>query len=245
VSIDVLITRMETMLGDLSPDNPRRFFHSTYMRTTIAVKEELGRRAFLDNDWVERWDVSFAGLYLDALEEYENGRVTPGPWTTAFGAVDGPHLPPLRHVLLGMNAHINFDLPQALIRVITDEEFGDAELIATRANDHEHIDEILASRVAAEDVELKKVEQPGDRTLLDLILQPFNRQATRRFLKEARQKVWGNAKKLSDARQQGPAALTQRLAELEALSQARVADLRGPGLVVLELARNGFGVVLT
>ena len=93
-----------------------------------------------------------------------------------------------------MNAHINYDLPQALIQVITDQEFDDPALVARRGRDHEHIDAILASRVAAEDGELKKVEQPGDRTL-DHLLTPFNRAGSKRFLKEARGKVWRNARR--------------------------------------------------
>ena len=53
----------------------------------------------------------------------------PGPWRQSFSAAD---LPPLRHVLLGINAHINFDLPQALLALITDDEFDDPALIARR-----------------------------------------------------------------------------------------------------------------
>ena len=53
-----------------------------------------------------------------------------------------------------MNAHINYDLPQALLAVIADEEFDDAELIARREADHKAIDDILAARVSAEGDEL-------------------------------------------------------------------------------------------
>ena len=81
--------------------------------------------------WVERWDVAFAGLYLDALRAALAGSRPTRPWDVAFGAPAG--LPPLRHVLLGMNAHINYDLPQALLAVITDEEFDDPALLTRRA----------------------------------------------------------------------------------------------------------------
>ena len=129
----------------------------------------------------------------------------PGPWRVAFEAANAaPRVPPIRHLLLGMNAHINYDLPQALIQVITDQEFDDPALVARRSRDHEHIDAILSSRVAAEDGELKKVEQPGDRTLLDHVLTPFNRAGSKRFLKEARGKVWRNAQALSLARRREP-----------------------------------------
>ena len=128
-----------------------------------------------------------------------------------------------------MNAHINYDLPQSLIAVITDDEFDDAALVAKRAADHAVMDQVLVNRVQPEDLELAKVEEPGDRTWLDRALTPFNRAGTKRFLQESRRKVWHNATLLSQARHQGPAALALRVAELNRLSEARIADLRVPG----------------
>lgn len=160
----------------------------------------------------------------------------------ALGAGAGRRIPPLRLLLLGMNAHINFDLPQSLLAAISDAEWGDHELISRRAADHGHIDDILASRVAAEDGNLKALEQPGDRTLLDRLLKPFNHLATKRFLTEARAKVWHNARVLENARQAG--TLDEEITRLEALSRRRVEDLVQPGQVVLELALRGFGVTL-
>jgi len=142
----------------------RQYFHATYQRTTVAVAAELKRGGFTDAGWVERWDVAFAGLYLDALEADLAGREPARPWAIAFGAPAGT--PALRHVLLGMNAHINYDLPQALLAVITDEQFGDAALLARREADHRAIDDVLASRVAAtvgaEQVGGHRVQQAGD-----------------------------------------------------------------------------------
>ena len=116
----------------------RQYFHATYQRTTIAVAAELRRGGFADAEWVERWDVAFADLYLDALRAALAGGRPTRPWEIAFGAPAG--VSPLRHVLLGMNAHINYDLPQALLAVITDEEFGDPALLARRRSDHQAID---------------------------------------------------------------------------------------------------------
>jgi hypothetical protein len=80
--------------------------------------------------------------------------------------------------------------------------------------------------------------------LLDRLLRPFNRLGTQRFLREARVKVWANAITLNRARRQGPAAYAARLAQLEELSAAKVADLQAPGQVLLKLAATGFGVRL-
>jgi hypothetical protein len=98
-SIAALVARMESDLERLA--DPRRHFHGTYLRTTVAVGEEIARGGFADNAWLERWDLVFAEL----------------------------------------NAHINYDLPQALIAVITPEEFDDAVLLERREADHRHVDE--------------------------------------------------------------------------------------------------------
>jgi hypothetical protein len=245
--IDELIERMEGLLARLEASPETRgnaFFLATYLRTTKAVADDIAAGAFVDTEWTEAWDIAFASLYLDAVEQWANSGGAPEPWRVAFAAAHGPErLPPLRHVLLGMNAHINYDLPQALLAVIADEEFDDPGLIAPRRVDHEHIDEILASRVKAEDLELRKIEEPGDRTWLDRALTPFNRRATRQFLKESRRKVWRNALLLSQARRAG--RLDERIHELEELSARRVEDLRAPGQVILRLARDGFGVELS
>jgi len=232
--IEELIAHMAALLEPLeAAGDQRRYFHATYQRTTIAVAEELKRGGFADTDWVERWDVAFAELYLDALEADVTGRAPTRPWAIAFGAPAG--LPPLRHVL-------NFDLPQALVAVITDEQFDDAALLARREADHRAIDDVLASRVAAEDDELTSISGPG--SLLDRLLRPLNRLGTQRFLREARAKVWANAIALSRARRQGPEAYAGVLGQLEELSAAKVAALQAPGQVVLKLAVTGFGVRL-
>jgi hypothetical protein len=239
--IEELIGRMTGLLEPMeAARDRRRYFHATYLRTTIAIAGEITRGRFADAEWVERWDVVFADLYLDALEENTAGRQPSRPWAIAFGAPAG--LPPLRHVLLGMNAHINYDLPQALVAVISDGEFGDPALLARRKADHRAIDEVLASRVDAEDDELTRLSGPAP--LLDRLLRPASRLATRRFLREAREKVWANAAVLSRARRQGPDAYAAVLAQLEELSAAKVTALQAPGQVLLKLAATGFGVRL-
>ena len=243
MSIDALIGRMETLLGPLqAAGDPRRFFHATYLRTTRAVRDALNAGRFGDLDWVERWDVAFASRYLDALQADSAGQPVPGPWAVAFRtARQQPAAPALRHVLLGMNAHINYDLPQALLAVISGPEFADPALLGQRRADHQRIDEVLSQRVGAEDAELADA---GPRSAVDALLAPLNQAASRRFLREARAKVWDNTIELNAARSLGAAAYAERLGDLEALSAARVAELVRPGQVLLRLAVYGFGVRL-
>jgi hypothetical protein len=245
MGIDDVIERMTVLADELRRDRDARLaFHATYLRTTQAVAAALRAGAFEDTDWVDRWDVAFARLYLDALDAGRRGDPVPEPWAVAFSAAAAqPDLPAVRHVLLGMNAHINYDLPQALLAVISDAEFEDPAVRARREADHRRIDEVLAVRVGAEDAGLQHVEPAP--TWRDRALQPANRVATRRFLRESRAKVWANALELSKARKAGQEACDARLAQLEKLCGGRVADLVRPGPVLLRLAAGGFGVQLT
>src|SRR4051794_34066833 len=191
------MARMVALLAPLeAAGDPARFFLGTYLRTTEAVRLALDDGLFEDPAWVADWDVDFAGFYLDALEAHRRDPATaPGPWRRAFGAASS--LPPEAHVLLGMNAHINFDLPQSLGRVIPDDEFADPAALAARERDHERIDGVLAARVADEDAAL--AHAGGRRSSLDRLLTPANRAASRLFLREARRKVWTNTAVLHGA----------------------------------------------
>jgi hypothetical protein len=229
-----VVARMQQRLDELPEDvAQRRFFLSTYLRTTQAVGKAIDDARFEDPAWVEVWDVKFAELYLQA----HDADLAPRPWRLAFDA--SADLPALGHVLLGINAHVNYDLPQALLDVISDEDFLDPALMDRRRRDHERIDSVLSQRVAAEDDELAST---GARSLLDHVLTPLNRLASQRFLRESRQKVWHNTFELQRARVAG--TYEKRLAELEVLSAAKVADLLRPGQVLLRLAVTGFGVTL-
>jgi hypothetical protein len=110
-----------------------------------------------------------------------------------------------------------------------------------RERDHEHVDVVLRERVGAEDAELSAVSRV---TLLDRLMGPANRMASRRFLAEARRKVWHNATVLDRARRSGARPYAATLAVLEDLCEQRVRDLTRRGPVLITLARKGFGVTL-
>jgi Family of unknown function (DUF5995) len=240
--VAAVVARMHGLLGSLEDGgDPARFFLGTYLRTTEAVGTALAAGRFEDPSWVAGWDVDFAGFYLDALEAHRKApEAVAAPWRLAFGA--DPALPPEAHVLLGMNAHINYDLPQSLVDVIPPEDFAAPSVLDGRRRDHERIDDILAARIGAEDVALERAG--GRRTAVDRLLAPVNRRASRLFLRESRRKVWVNTRAMHAARMEGAGAYAVRLADLEAVSADRVADLLRPGPVLMRLAVHGFGVTL-
>jgi len=235
-----VVEQLEQRLATLPPGLAhRRAFLATYLRTTQAVGAAIDHGSFEDPEWVERWDAVFAGYYLRAHDAALAGPrdEVSRPWRLALEAP--ADLPALRLVLLGINAHVNYDLPQAMLDMIDPADFADPVLLARRKRDHERIDAVLASRVGAEDEELS-----AGRTRLDKLLAPLNRAGSKRFLHESRQKVWHNVHELNTARLAGSDTYRHRLAELEVLAAAKIADLLAPGQVLLRLAVAGFGVVL-
>jgi Family of unknown function (DUF5995) len=242
IGIDGALARFERTLPPLGDE--RRYFHGLYHRQTLAVKAGLEQLVFLDPVWLERWDAVFADLYFEALEAWDAGDRLSAPWRLAFEGARDPGIRPLVHVLVGMNAHVNYDLPRSLLAVMTDDEVLDPDIVAKRQRDFERIDGILLARVKEEDLELRKVSEPGDVTRLDRLLTPFNRRATKKFLKESRAKVWRNAILMARSRREGPDAHERRRAQLEERCAAKVADLLRPGQVILRLGVSGFGVLL-
>lgn len=233
-----LVRELDRRLEDLDATVAHRAaFLATYRRTTAAVGAALDRGTFADPAWVEHWTAVFGGYFLAAHDADLAGKNPPRPWRLAFTLDPAVH--PLGHLLVGMNAHINYDLPQAMLDVISVADFADADLLERRVLDHDRIDAVLGSRVAAEDVALG-----GPRRVVDRLLAPANRQGSRRFLAEARAKVWENVLALHEARLAGPGAYSTRLGELEVLASAKVADVLRPGAVLLRLATTGFGVRL-
>ncbi len=236
---DVVIALQDRLQGLPPALAHRRTFISTYLRTTTAVGRAVEDGLFEDGAWVERWDVVFADLYLVAHDAETAGQAVPRPWRETFTAP--PTLHPVQHLLLGINAHINYDLPQSLVSVIPEEEFADPAVLDRRLRDHQRIDAVLGARVAAEDAELRTL---GHVPLADRLLTPVNRLASRRLLREARRKVWHNTFALRDARLAGADRYDERLRELEVLSASRISDLLEPGPVLIRLAAGGFGVRL-
>jgi hypothetical protein len=215
----------------------RRAFLEAYARMTRAVGAAVDAGRFEDPEWVAAWDVDFAERCLQAHEADQAGSEVSRPWRLAFGAAED--LSALQHVLLALNAHVNYDLPQALLEVISDGEFADSQLLARRRRDYDRIDAVLAARVAEEEARLMI-----GKTQLDRVLTPLNRLASKRFLRESRQKVWHNTEELHRSRLAGPDAYRDRLADLEVLTAGRIIDLLAPGHVLLRLAVVGFGVTL-
>src|SRR6476469_4588020 len=86
-AVTAVVGVMQSRLDALTPEQEHlREFLGTYQRTTLAVGKAVDDGVFEDAEWVERWDVAFAELYLTALDTHLRGAMPGRPWRLAFDA---------------------------------------------------------------------------------------------------------------------------------------------------------------
>ncbi len=91
-------------------------FARLYLEVTEGIQAQLAGSVFANGRFLERLDIVFANLFFDALDAWEAGRASaPRAWAPLFEARARRGIAPLQFALAGMNAHINRDLPVALV----------------------------------------------------------------------------------------------------------------------------------
>lgn len=108
-------------------DDRGGYFAALYALMTERVCEGLATNRFREPDRLQALTCHFAGRYLSALERYRGGGQPPESWHIAFES--GSRWRPiiLQHLLLGMNAHINFDLGISAAQISEQSSLQDVE----------------------------------------------------------------------------------------------------------------------
>lgn len=111
--LDRLIDRMDARLGLLvETGDPRARFLLMYRTFKQELRQNLQAGRFLDRAWAEAICCRMAEMYFEAEEAYQDCRAAcPAPWTYSFDGATQGSTNLLQDMLLGMNAHINYDLP--------------------------------------------------------------------------------------------------------------------------------------
>ncbi|TDI83086.1 MAG: hypothetical protein E2O78_08705 [Caldithrix sp.] len=138
-TIQQVVERLDEIIDESRQENSRLgYFPALYREVTIKVQEGVAGGDFEDGARMERLDVIFANRYLEAYEQYRNGREPTRSWQIALASARRWRLLIIQHLLLGMNAHINLDLGIAAART------NPGENIASLKSDFHKINEILA-----------------------------------------------------------------------------------------------------
>ena len=77
--------------------------------TTQKIKEGLDTHRFKDVEFMESFDVAFAQRFIKPYWDYWGGKELSSSWLVSFDT-NYQDISLLQQIILGMNAHINFDL---------------------------------------------------------------------------------------------------------------------------------------
>jgi hypothetical protein len=116
-------------------------FAFTYLLTTEEYRQAVqDPQFFTDNAFVNHQDAVFAAYYFDQFDDWHAGRrdqVSPA-WRIAFHAAEGQQVSGMGSVFLGMNAHVNRDLPFVLAEIGLVKPDG-----TSRKADHDRVNDFL------------------------------------------------------------------------------------------------------
>jgi len=188
-TIDEVLKQLDAIIADSVKNNdPSGFFAYIYRRTTAEIKKSIVKGEFEDNDRMEKFDVLFANKYLEAYYNFHKGLPVCKSWAVAFQAKKERRTI-LQHIILGMNAHINFDLGMAAA------EYTQGGDIGILKNDFMQVNEVLNSLVDELQVKVGRVSRLM--FLLDWIGKRSDEEVMNFSMAKARQQAWNFANVLA------------------------------------------------
>jgi hypothetical protein len=142
-SIDEAIAVM-TAIHDALPDGDGvKWFNLLYLRVTVSVARAVETEQFHDPAFLSTLDVVFANLYFAALTAASpDVGNAPSAWRPLLQGRNTPGLTRLQFALAGMNAHINRDLPDGIVRSFA-ALGGDPLSDLVREQDFDRVNDIL------------------------------------------------------------------------------------------------------
>lgn len=125
-SVRAVIDRLEEIQAYAETNEPRgqhdgiACFTFLYHRITRKVWEGIQSGRFADATFVTALDVTFANRYLSALRAHVLApAMVPNAWSALFERRGNHHVTKLQFAAAGVNAHVNFDLPIAVVDTCT------------------------------------------------------------------------------------------------------------------------------
>jgi hypothetical protein len=201
------------------------YFPAMYARVTAEIAESIDAGTFDDGDRMDNFATVFATRYTAAFRKLIP---RPGCWQASWDVAGDARLLIVQHLLLGINAHVNFDLPRAVVAIARDT--GD---LASVRDDFDAVNDVLAATSVGVLQDLDRVSRwvseaaaiGGDRVF-------------RFSLRVARDRAWSAAERLY--RLDGPAEHAY-LAELDRLVSVLAylsTHPKFPGSVLVPVARR-------
>lgn len=234
-TLDDMVETLTTWEDRYRQHNDRRaIFVTLYRVVSTAMRTHVRNGAFVDPAWVHRYAVAFGNLFRTAVTAYDEGRrdMVPKAWQICFDAAKAGRGLVLQDMFLGVNAHVNNDLPLALSAVSIDPDRPN------RHKDHAAVNAVLGSVTEEATTRIAALYAPG-LPALDLAAGQADETVSLFSLELARDSAWEAAVSLANARTSLERDLVVRLIAVRAAALARllVAPSANPLLIA---ASRGF-----
>jgi hypothetical protein len=186
---------MQTIIQQWVETGDRRsMFLRCYWMMTCNVATALEAGEFGDPAWVRALLCRFADYYFDALDAYEqHSPATPPVWQTVHDATRNPQTAPLQRLVLGVNAHINYDLVLTLVDLLQPEWAAlTPEMRQQRHHDHRHVNDVIGATIDSVQDQILEPLEPG-LDVVDKLLGRVDEWLISRLITHWREDVWENA----------------------------------------------------
>lgn len=215
--MDALIDAFETCADQ------KAVFLSCYRMMTGNMFASIERSEFQDCAWVDLLLNHFAGYYFSALDAYQaDPPSAPAAWRLAHDAAGDPSISALQKLLLGVNAHINYDLVFTVVDLLEAEwarmPAGRREL---RYMDFCFVNDVIARTIDAVQDQVLDPAMPA-MDLVDKLLGPADEFLISRLITGWRESVWNQAVGLLETNDPQERSQRARRVEEAALQMARV-----------------------
>jgi hypothetical protein len=221
-TIDEVIAQINDIIAQARQEDSRLgYFATLYRNVTVEVKRGIEQGRFEDGARMERLDVNFANRYLTALTDYRRNQPTPKCWAASFRAASEWLPIVLQQLLIGMNAHINFDLGAAAAITCPGDQLPPLK------RDFNEINNILSAMTGGVQLQLEKISHWMK--LLDMVGGRTERVVLNWSIDKARDAAWRLAEQLAPLT---PAEQQPVLARRDDETTALAFVVRHPGALV-------------
>jgi hypothetical protein len=219
--VDAVIREMRRRFDPLAAAcDHDAIFSLTYLRTTEEYRRTIEDPTFFeDTRFVNHEDAVFARYYFEAYDNWHAGRdaAVPEAWAITFRAAHERAVSAAGNVALGINAHVQRDLPFVLAAIGMVKPDG-----SSRKADHDRVNEFL-NRVA--DELYPEIARRFDPTIDDSELPgTADNFAEFQIIPTWREIAWRNAERLVSA--PSAAVRSEVAAEIEAYAASQAQALR-------------------
>lgn len=176
-------------------DNRAIFLHC-YSMMTDNMLGAIEQNKFHDISWVNQLLHRFADYYFDALSCYDCGEEVPPVWEQVHKAAAIKNLHVIQHLILGVNAHINYDLVLTLYEMLSPEWGGlSDEMREKRYQDHCLVNSIIGDTIDKVQDEVVEKYAPS-MNVIDTLMGRLDELLLLKLISEWRDSVWDHTQKL-------------------------------------------------